>query len=154
MSHDRVRGGSMPPAPYVRGAVSPTVARPPLSVLFVDPDTSRSRQLAEQLLPACVVEAVTSARAAAQVVARHIPDLVIVDLDLQDVSAITFIAHLHELPTTRHTLIMVLTQRASVREKIAALAAGADDYVVWPIDPEAFVLRVQLLSRFRRTLQW
>jgi DNA-binding response OmpR family regulator len=141
-------------APYSLSGSGLTAYRPPLSVLFVDPDTERSRRLAHLLRPTCAVEQVATGKAAAEVIARRAPDLIILDLTLRDVGGIEFIDYLHTLAATRNTLIMVLTRRASVREKIAALSAGADDYVIWPIDAEAFLVRVRLLSRFRRTLQW
>jgi DNA-binding response OmpR family regulator len=130
------------------------VYRPPLAVLCIDPDIERSQRLMEWLRPTCAVESAPTARAATEMIARRVPDLIILDLDLRDVNGIEFIAYLHGLMATRHTLIMVLTKRATVREKISALAAGADDYVIWPIDAEPFLLRVRLLSYFRRTLQW
>ncbi len=137
----------------VPAASGTTTSRPPLAVLFVDPNLERAERLARQLRPTCVVELAPTARAAAELIARRVPDLIILDLELRDVGSIEFIAYLHGLAATRHTLIMVLTKRATVREKISALAAGADDYVIWPIDPETFLTRVQLLSRFRRILQ-
>jgi DNA-binding response OmpR family regulator len=39
-----------------------------------------------------------------------------------------------------------------VRDKIAALTAGADDFIVRPVSPEQFLLKIQLLGRFRRVL--
>lgn len=148
MSLDRDR------APYQLVPGKPKAARPPLSVLFIDPDIQRAESLAGQLHATCAVETAATARAGAALIARRVPDMIILDLELRDVGSIEFIAYLHSLQATRHTLIMVLTRRASVREKIAALSAGADDYVIWPIDSAAFVMRVQLLSRFRRTLNW
>jgi two-component system response regulator TctD len=52
----------------------------------------------------------------------------------------------------RHVLLMVVTARSGVRDKINAFQAGADDYLVKPLDPAAFALRVQLLSRFRKVI--
>jgi DNA-binding response OmpR family regulator len=52
----------------------------------------------------------------------------------------------------RHVLLMVVTNRSGVRDKINAFQAGADDYLVKPLDPTVFALRVQLLSRFRKVI--
>jgi DNA-binding response OmpR family regulator len=35
-----------------------------------------------------------------------------------------------------------------VRDKIAAFQAGADDYLVKPLDPHQFVVHAQMVSRF------
>lgn len=143
--------GEMWHNPHASGV---TTTRRPLAVLFVDPDHERAKRLADSIRATCTVEAVTSVRNAAEAITRRVPDLVILDLEQRDGGSIEFITYLQGMSATRHTLIMVLSQRATVREKISALAAGADDYVVWPIDPQAFALRVQLLGRFRRTLTW
>jgi len=132
--------------------VNPATARPPLAVLFVDPDARRAEQLAASLRASCAVTIVTSAQAAAAAMFQQAPDLIVTGLELPDTAGTDFIAKVHGTPATRHVLLMVLTKRGSLRDKIAALTAGADDYVIWPISPEAFALRVQLLGRFRRTL--
>lgn len=131
----------------------PTSARQPLTVLFVDPDTRRAEMLAEPLRALGYVMIVPTAHATMAALARHVPDLLILDLDLPDASGIALIAQIHGTKATHDVLFLVLSRQTDVRDKIAAFTAGADDYVVWPIDPEAFLLRVRLLSRFRRTLQ-
>jgi DNA-binding response OmpR family regulator len=47
-------------------------------------------------------------------------------------------------------LIIVVTTRSSVPDKVAAFQAGADEYLVKPVDPEIFALRVRLLMGFSR----
>ncbi|MGH8324697.1 MAG: DNA-binding response regulator, partial [Steroidobacteraceae bacterium] len=60
------------------------------------------------------------------------------------------IRYLHRTPALRRLLVMVVTSRAAVADKIAAFQAGADDYLVKPVDPEFFALRVRLLMGFGR----
>jgi PleD family two-component response regulator len=126
--------------------------RPPLTVLIVDGDSQRAQQLAEWLQPMCLVAIVPSARHAASIIGQRTPDLIITDLDLPDLSGIEYLAYLTRSPATHHILRMVVTSKRGVHDKIEALRAGADEYVVWPCDREFFVLRVRLLSRFRRML--
>jgi two-component system, OmpR family, phosphate regulon response regulator PhoB len=125
-------------------------ARSPLTVLFVDPDRARSEQLAQPLRATCRIGMVSSATIAMEVLYSQPPDLLITELDLPDASGAEFIRRVHSDPQTKDILIMVVTSRASVRDKIAALLAGADDFLVRPLAPEQFAMKVQLLGRFRR----
>ncbi|HEX6796141.1 MAG TPA: response regulator [Ktedonobacterales bacterium] len=140
------RGG--PLAPY--GARSGS--RPPLAVLVVDPDAERAQLLAQWLQPLCLVAIAPTVHTAASIIGQRTPDLIVVDLDLPDMPGVEFIGRLAQMPMTRHILFMVVTYRGSVRDKIDALRAGADEYLVWPCTQEFFVQRVKLLSRFRRIL--
>jgi DNA-binding response OmpR family regulator len=123
-----------------------------LTMLVVDGDAQRAQLLAEWLQPLGLVAIASTARIAASMFAQRIPDLVITDLDLPDAPGVDFIALLARAPATRHILRMVITRRRAVRDKIAALRAGADEYVVWPCDRDFLIQRVKLLSRFRRSL--
>jgi DNA-binding response OmpR family regulator len=126
------------------------VARGPFQVLFIDPDLQRAERLARALRSACAVAFAPSARAAMQTIRAHVPDAVVTDLDLPDAAGIRFLTELHRAGPTRHVLLIVVTARSAIGDKIAAFQAGVDDYLVRPVDPDLFALRVQLLSRFRR----
>lgn len=137
-----------PLAPY--GARSG--ARPPLAVLVVDPDPQRAQFLARWLQPLCLVAIAPTVHVAATIIGQRTPDLIVTDLDLPDMPGVEFIGRLAQTPMTRHILFMVVTSRNSVRDKIDALRAGADEFIVWPCTEEFFVQRLKLLSRFRRIL--
>jgi DNA-binding response OmpR family regulator len=81
------------------------------------------------------------------------PSLVVTELDLPDAWGVEMITLLHRAPQTRDILLMVVTRRSAIRDKIAAFQAGADDYLVKPVDPVVFALHIQLLGRLRRTLR-
>jgi DNA-binding response OmpR family regulator len=59
---------------------------------------------------------------------------------------------LHDHPRTRHVMLMIVTTRHMISDKIAGFQAGADDYLVKPVDTELFALHVELLSRLRPRL--
>jgi DNA-binding response OmpR family regulator len=122
----------------------------PFAVLFIDPDVQRAEALARPMRSAWTVAIVPSARAAADAIKARLPDLIITDLDLPDAAGIRFLTDLHNTRLTRHVLLLVVTSRSAIGDKIAAFQAGADDYLVRPVDPELLALHVQLLSRFRR----
>jgi DNA-binding response OmpR family regulator len=146
---DDESGRGRPVARTARGAGK---ARAPLTVLLVDPEAQRAHMLAAALQPACLVAIAPSAQVAHSIISQRCPDLVITDLDLPDALGVDFIERLRTGTATRHILLMVVTRRAAVRDKIAALRAGADEYLVWPCDPGFVVQRVRLLGMLRRSL--
>ncbi len=129
-------------------------ARPSLRVLFIDADPQRPEALRRALPQSCAVATASSIQAAGEILFQQAPDLIVTDLDLPDGSGLQLIMRVHHDPATRHVLLMVVTSRGTLGDKIAALEAGADDYLVRPVDPKRFALHVQLVSRFRRTLPW
>lgn len=138
-------------SPRTALAVSRT-SRRPLTILFVDPDRQRSERLADAVRATCVVGLAPSAHIALEALRQRLPDLIVTELDLPDMGGVEFISRVHNDPVMRHVLIMVVTNRAAVRDKIAALTAGADDFIVRPVTAEQFLLKTQLLGRFRRVL--
>jgi two-component system, OmpR family, KDP operon response regulator KdpE len=81
---------------------------------------------------------------ALEVAARHPPDLVILDLGLPDLDGVEVIQGLRgwtEAP------IIVLSGRADSCDKVAALDAGADDYVTKPFSMEELLARMRAVSR-------
>jgi DNA-binding response OmpR family regulator len=47
---------------------------------------------------------------------------------------------------------MIVTTRRSVQDKIAGLRAGADDYLIKPVEQSQFLTHVASISRFRRLI--
>jgi two-component system KDP operon response regulator KdpE len=72
------------------------------------------------------------------------PDLVILDLGLPDLDGLEVIKRLREWSTTP---IVILSVRESETEKVAALDAGADDYVTKPFHTEELLARLRVAQR-------
>ena len=86
-----------------------------------------------------IVEAENSARG--QIEARaHKPDLLLVDLGLPDGDGVTLIKKVREWSSVP---IIVLSARTLEEQKIAALDAGADDYVTKPFSAPELLARVR-----------
>ena len=73
-------------------------------------------------------------------IARHQPDLVVLDLGLPDMDGKEV---LNELRTWSTVPVIVLSVRSGDREKVSALDAGAQDYVTKPFSIEEFLARVR-----------
>ena len=90
-------------------------------------------------------EAETAARAEIEARANR-PDLVLVDLGLPDGDGLTVIRHLRKWSPVP---IVVLSARTAEAEKVAALDAGADDYVTKPFGAPELLARVRAALRRR-----
>jgi DNA-binding response OmpR family regulator len=123
-----------------------------MTVLFVDPDLPAARYLASTMDERYAVALVRSASEAWAAIRARVPDLIVTELDLPDGSGVDLISSVRNAASTRHTLLMALTQRASLADKVAALQAGADDFLSKPIDSGSFQTHLDQISHFRKTL--
>ena len=90
------------------------------------------------------VSTATSGYAAIDAVARHAPDLVVLDLGLPDLDGVEVCRRLRE---GRATPIIVLSARQAEGDKVAALDAGADDYITKPFGADELLARVRAALR-------
>jgi DNA-binding response OmpR family regulator len=123
-----------------------------IHVLVVDPDQAAVRLLISGLQPSFRATVVASAEAARIALEAHLPTIVVSELDLPGMSGLDLINSLRMAPGTRRVLLMVLTTRTNLRDKIAAFQYGADDYLVKPVDPQQFSMHLERLSLFRQML--
>lgn len=93
-----------------------------------------------------VFEADTARRGLIEAASRQ-PDAVILDLGLPDADGKTVIS---ELRTWSPIPVLVLSAREREHEKVAALDAGADDYLIKPFGVPELLARMRVLLRRRR----
>jgi len=114
-------------------------------VLLVEDDRQLLRALGINLR-ARKYDVVTATDGAAGLAAagRRLPDVVILDLGLPDMDGVDVIRGLRGWC---HAPILVLSAREAQEDKVAALDAGADDYVTKPFGMD------ELLARLRAALR-
>lgn len=88
-------------------------------------------------------EATTGADGLVEAATRQ-PDVVIVDLVLPDIDGIEVIRRLREWTAVP---VIVLSARGQERDKVAALDAGADDYVSKPFGVSELMARIRVALR-------
>jgi two-component system KDP operon response regulator KdpE len=88
-------------------------------------------------------EATTGADGLVEVASRQ-PDVVIVDLGLPDMDGLEVIRRLREWSAVP---VIVLSARGQERDKVAALDAGADDYVSKPFSAGELLARIRVALR-------
>jgi two-component system KDP operon response regulator KdpE len=87
--------------------------------------------------------AATGQRALAEAAAAH-PDIVVLDLGLPDLDGVAVITGLRGWTNVP---IIVLSGRTSGEDKVAALDAGADDYVTKPFGVDELLARIRAVAR-------
>ncbi|WBB73089.1 response regulator [Micromonospora sp. WMMD1128] len=90
------------------------------------------------------VDVADSGAAALKAAAGHPPDLVVLDLGLPDLDGTDVIRGLRGWTTVP---IIVLSGRAGSEDKVAALDAGADDYVTKPFGVDELLARIRAVTR-------
>ena len=96
-----------------------------------------------------VVEAESGGRGIIEARGSHRPDLVVIDLGLPDLDGTTVIREIRKFSAVP---ILVLSARTLEHQKVAALDAGADDYVAKPFSAPELLARVRsALRRAART---
>ena len=115
------------------------------TVLVVDDDPALVRALDINLRArGYQVYAASTGAGALRLAAAHAPDAVVLDLGLPDMDGGDVIAGLRgwtDVP------ILVLSAREQSRQKVAALDAGADDYVVKPFGMDELLARLRAAIR-------
>jgi two-component system cell cycle response regulator len=79
------------------------------------------------------------------------PDIIILDTNLGDMTAHDACARLKADPLTRNIPILIATPAGDTEAKIAALKAGADEFLSKPINELTLTARVRALLRARAT---
>ncbi|RDV40007.1 DNA-binding response regulator [Bradymonadaceae bacterium TMQ3] len=91
--------------------------------------------------------ALTGQQALARLHERPLPDLIVLDLMLPDLSGFEICRRVRADQTTRHIPILMLTARGEDHERVEGFEAGADDYVVKPFNVRELMLRVRAVLR-------
>ncbi len=118
-------------------------------VLIVD-DEPAIRRFLKGILPAhgyAVYEAATG-REACEAAAAHRPDVIVLDLGLPDMDGVQ-VTHL--LREWSQVPVIILSVRGAEEDKVAALDAGADDYLTKPFGSRELLARLR--AALRRTSQ-
>jgi two-component system, OmpR family, KDP operon response regulator KdpE len=117
----------------------------PAKILVVDDDAAIRRLLRNTLVQAgyAVTDAADAKSALQRVGAEH-PNAILLDLGLPDRDGLSIIPLLR---AQSDAVILVVSARDAVDEKVAALDLGADDFVTKPFDTEELLARLRVALR-------
>ena len=118
------------------------------TVLVVDDQVSLLETLGENLRShGYDVELVTTGGQALARTEQHLADVVILDLNLSDMGGMQVLARIRGWSTVP---VIVLSARTPEIQKVAALDAGADDYITKPFDMDELMARLRVALRDQR----
>ncbi len=121
-------------------------------ILIVDDVATNRIMLKVKLSGACyeTIQAATG-EAGLGLARGERPDLILVDLHLPDMNGVELCARLRADPVTGTIPVIVLTTASDPATRVAALRAGADDFLAKPIDEILLLARLRSLLRARET---
>jgi two-component system cell cycle response regulator DivK len=121
----------------------------PKKILVIE-DNEQNRILMRQILKYRgydVLEAVDGA-AGLEMAGKHMPDLILLDLQMPVMGGFAVIQELRKTPELSKLKVIAVTSFAMKGDREKALEAGFDDYVTKPIDTRKFVELVNsIISR-------
>ena len=82
-----------------------------------------------------------------QAIAKELPELVVLDVMLPDMSGVDVLKKLRANPKTAKLPVIMATARGAEYEKIKALDLGADDYMTKPFSVMEMVARIKAILR-------
>ncbi len=84
------------------------------------------------------------ARSFEAALATRTPDVCLVDLSLPDTDGLTLV---HRLALEQGAVVIIISGRAQVQDRVTGLELGADDYIIKPFDPAEVVARIRARLR-------
>ena len=83
---------------------------------------------------------------------RERPDVIVSDVNMPGMGGVAMVKALRGDARTAQIRIMMLTSESSVEAETEGLAAGADDYILKPVEPRRLAARVKALRARSRSV--
>jgi two-component system phosphate regulon response regulator PhoB len=93
------------------------------------------------------VIAATDGQSGLEVVKKHRPDLVVLDLMMPGLDGLQVCQQLRSDPRAGRIPVIMLTAKATEADRVVGLELGADDYITKPFSPREVVARVKAVLR-------
>jgi len=141
------------PPPVAAASAPPQLAVPNAlskgSILIAEDDRRLADMLAELLSDEFVVRVANDGATALEIAKRHQPQLLITDVDMPGINGIELASRFREVTNDRLAPVVILSAVLDLGTRVAALEAGAVDYVTKPFDPAELRARVRAQFRMR-----
>jgi diguanylate cyclase (GGDEF)-like protein len=119
------------------------------NIFVVDDDPRLIAEIASMLEDSGHVCSATEGSEALRVLRRHVPDLILLSLDLKEPSGFELCAELKQIEAVAGVPIIFLTTRDSAADEITGLELGAADFVAKPLRSHLLRARVKLQLRMQ-----
>ncbi|MBD3665786.1 response regulator transcription factor [Sulfitobacter sp. TSTF-M16] len=119
------------------------MTRPLITILDDEPDI---RTMLADALEEAGFDTLSFGRASAfeAALATHTPAVCLVDLSLPDTDGLAVV---HRLALEQGAIVIIISGRAQVQDRVTGLELGADDYIIKPFDPAEVVARIRARLR-------
>ena len=87
------------------------------------------------------------------IIASFLPEIIIVDMRMPDLTGFDILQSLRRDPAYRHIPVIFLTSVTNLEDKLKAFELGADDYLIKPFEPEELAARLDILARRAKAMQ-
>jgi putative two-component system response regulator len=115
-----------------------------LKIMVVD-DTISNLKMAKNALEGMGdIFTVPSAKLMFELLPKIIPSLILLDINMPDMTGLEAIAHLKLKEQTRRIPVIFLTSRSDPGAELAGLSLGAVDYITKPFEPVVLRKRVEI----------
>ncbi|QCO56364.1 diguanylate cyclase [Pseudorhodobacter turbinis] len=122
-------------------------------ILIVDDVATNRIVYKVKLGAACYAPILASDGASCLALARsEKPDLILLDLVLPDMSGTEVLRHLRADPELASIPVVVFSAEADMKARLAALYAGADDFLAKSVDDQTLMARLRNLLRGREAM--
>ena len=119
-------------------------------VLVIEDEDAQAQILQYNLEAAgYIVKVAPTADEGLLLAAEYLPDLVVLDWMLPDMSGIEVCRQIKSKPPTKNIPVIMLTARGTEDDKVRGLEVGADDYMVKPHSTKELIARIK--ANLRKT---
>ncbi|HLO32587.1 MAG TPA: response regulator transcription factor [Anaerolineales bacterium] len=116
------------------------------TVLIVDDDPKLLKMLQRTLVYESLnVLTAANGLEALPLVQTHHPDLIVLDWMMPKMDGLAFVRRLRD--EENKTMVLMLTARDAIENRVEGLESGADDYLIKPFAPAELVARVHAMLR-------
>ncbi len=131
------------------------MARTNKSIVAVDDSGIILKMIGKVLGDKYMIHAFSSGTRALKFLKDRVPDLIILDIDMPEISGYEMLEEIKKQEQLRDTPVIFLTANGDKSHVVRAVAGGAKDYVVKPIDEKILLAKVDaLLDRGQTDKGW
>ncbi|WP_276483159.1 two-component regulator propeller domain-containing protein [Paraflavitalea pollutisoli] len=123
------------------------------TILLVDDHAEIRAYLSQLFKPNYKIIEATNGKEGLAMAKQHLPDVVISDIVMQEMTGIEFCSAIKEDPALSHIQVILLTGSSSAEVKLKGVECGADDYITKPFEKDILLARVASLLKSRNNLQ-
>lgn len=116
-------------------------------ILVIDDEMTIRRLLSSFLGSEFDVTTSESGTEAIRIGALEETDLLILDNSMPEITGLEVLEHIRKHSETSKLPVIMLSSNAKSQDRILALEAGADDYLVKPFNPEELRARIRAIMR-------